>query len=143
MVKFIQLLVGLIGALWLGIAGWWGAEWWEHRPTGTPQVHVWLLTWSPPDGLAAQLIKAQDRLAASEQNEKNLQAALADQNAAVQSLSDASQAAKRAAEATVADYRPRAVRAAAVASTIVVGPGGCPALDAADKNFVSYLETLK
>ena len=143
MIKLIQFIIALIGVLWLGIAGFYGAEWWEHRPAGTPQIHIWLFSWSPPDSLAAQLIKAQDRLAASEQNEKNLQAALAEQNDAVQRLSDESRSAERAAESVVETYRPTAAQAVAVARSIAVDPGGCPALADADKKFTAYLEAIR
>ena len=62
MSKLLTSLIGLIGALWLGIAGVALAEWWEHRAAGEPQwaqVHVLWFSWQPPMSLAAQLEKAQ------------------------------------------------------------------------------------
>jgi hypothetical protein len=55
----LRVLVSIIGALWLGIAGVFVGLWWDNRPTHTPSFHVHVLFWNPgwtaPESLKAQL----------------------------------------------------------------------------------------
>lgn len=92
--RLIAGLVGVIGALWLGIAGFAGAEWWEHRPHGEPawlHIHVLFWTWSPPDSLQARLDALQAAEAAAgararalETREAKVTAAIGDQDVVAQ-----------------------------------------------------------
>ena len=56
--KLITGLVGIIGALWLGLAGAGLMWWWDHRPAGDPAwAHVDFLWvhWRAPNSLQARL----------------------------------------------------------------------------------------
>ena len=106
--KIVSGIVGLVGALWLGFAGFYAGEWWEHRPPGQPawaNVHVLLWRWSPPPSLAAQLAVSQAALALEHQNFLKVDAALSDQNARVRELGSRGQAATTRANQAVAAYR--------------------------------------
>lgn len=60
--KFLSNLIGIIGALWLGIAGGYATYWWDRRPHGYPAVETHVLFWPvklvAPDSLTAQLVAA-------------------------------------------------------------------------------------
>lgn len=62
-------LVGVIGALWLGIAGGYGAWWWDRRPAGYPsfetRVLMWPVKWTAPMSLKAQRDALQAQLDAA------------------------------------------------------------------------------
>ena len=102
--KLITGLVGIIGALWLGLAGAGLMWWWDHRPAGDPAwAHVDFLWvhWRAPNSLAAQ----RDADLAAFQTDKRsfdvVYGALEQQNAAVRLLGQratAWQAASRQAE---------------------------------------------
>lgn len=67
----LRMIVGVVGALWLGIAGAWGMYELDRRPFGSPPlIHFKVLFWSvnwPGDSLAARsqaLVAAEKALAA-------------------------------------------------------------------------------
>lgn len=68
--RLVSSLVGIIGALWLAIAGGAAVYWWDRRPPATPsfkhQVLLWKIGWTAPDSLQAQL----DRLKAEREAER-------------------------------------------------------------------------
>lgn len=66
--KIISGIVGIIGALWLGIAGAWAMHWWDTRPAGQPawaNVHFLWFHWSPPESIGARLVSLQAAEAAA------------------------------------------------------------------------------
>jgi hypothetical protein len=55
--KILSIVIGILGTLWLGIAGAAGMWWWDRRDAGAPtwaHVHILFLHWSPPASLKAQ-----------------------------------------------------------------------------------------
>lgn len=77
----IKNAVAIIGALWLGIAGFAAAEFWERRPAGQPSINVLFFKWTAPDSLAVQRDEARADLKACHDNVDTLDKALARQNA--------------------------------------------------------------
>ncbi len=112
--RMLSALVGVIGALWLGVAGVTGAEWWEHRPLGQPtwaNVHVLWVRWSPPPGLAAQRDDARYQLKIALDGEAKLEAAVDAQDAAIKAQAAIGAKVLAGAEVDVARYRSAAAAA--------------------------------
>jgi hypothetical protein len=63
----LRIVVGLVGVLWLAIAGGYGVWWWDRRPEGFPSYTFRLgpfhKTLRAPDSLKAQLVALQTRQA--------------------------------------------------------------------------------
>ena len=144
--SFLSLLVGLIGVLWLGIAGFAGAEWYERRPHGEPawaNVHFLWFHWSPPDSLAAQRDAATAQVRILVQNQKTLEASLADQNRMIADLS-AQGAQARALAEKASEGQADALKAAQALSQRLgvakIQPGTCAPLEEPDRQFLAYLE---
>lgn len=66
----IRNAVAIIGALWLGIAGFAGGVAWEHRPANWPNVQVLFWHFGFGDGLATQLATANAQVKAYAAAEK-------------------------------------------------------------------------
>ena len=146
--NFVSLLIGMVGVLWLGIAGWYGAEWYEHRPHGEPswaKVHWLWFSWSPPDSLAAQRDLYKARVDLLMINQAKLQTAIADQNAAVARLELQGRLSTAAGETAVRANESRRRATAAASTTIRALPvdakATCPALKPTDDAFVAFLRT--
>ena len=144
--SFLSLLVGLIGVLWLGIAGFAGAEWYEHRAHGEPtwaNVHFLFFHWSPPDSLAAQRDAALAQVKILTQNQRNLEASIADQNRMITDLSAQGAQARALAEKASHDQAQALETAQALSQRLQglkIQPGTCAPLDEPDRQFVAYLQ---
>ena len=87
--KLIGGIVGIVGALWLGIAGAGLMFWWDHRPAGDPAwAHVDFLWmhWRAPDSLAAQRDADLAAFVTEKRSFDAVYGALSQQNAAVRLL---------------------------------------------------------
>lgn len=131
--KLLRALVGVVGALWLGIAGAGAMWWWDRRPAGVPAYHLILWTWTAPDSLAAKLAKSRADLQTCHTNVASLESAVDAQNAAVGALAADGQrradAAKQAAQAAIPARRAAQAKAAAIMAAPETG-GACAAAEA-------------
>jgi hypothetical protein len=148
--SILGAVVGLVGVFWLGIVGWYGAEWYEHRPHGEPTwatVHFLWFKWTPPDSLAAQRDFYKDRVQVLEDDQKRLLSSLQLQNTAIQVMADQGERTKAKAQAAVDQGKAQAARADALAREIAGLPpitdNTCPGLEPSDTALVAYLRTIK
>jgi hypothetical protein len=146
MAKLLGGFVGVIGALWLGLAGVAGAEWWERRPAGEPawaNVHLLWWRWSPPPGLAAQRDAALYGMRVAQDGETRLESARDRQNTAIRAQAAAGALAVARGEAGVQRYRAASASAPdqvhAIAAPLT-GDSICARMAQADTLF---LETLR
>ena len=144
----ISLVIGLIGVLWLGIAGWYGAEWYEHRAKGEPswaRNHFLFFTWSPPDSLAAQRDYYKAQVDVLMVNQAKLMAQIQSQNASIDSLNKAGQKALGRSQGAIQSNEHKRVAAATAAvdiqSRTLPDNATCPALKPTDDAFVAFLRT--
>lgn len=143
--RLISAIVGVIGALWLGIAGAWAIHWWDTRPAGEPtwaNLHFLWFHWSPPESLGAQLADADTRLAVAIKDVSALEGAVAQQDAAEQAVAARGTAALAQAEQAVRSLR---AGSAGVSTRLVVlgrpiaGDDVCARVKSFDATFTGTL----
>ena len=97
----LKNLISIIGALWLGIAGFAAGVAWEHRPANWPNVQVLFWHLGFGDGLAAQLARANAQVSAYAAAEKAAQAHAAAVEATDAQISAQASATDAAAQARI------------------------------------------
>lgn len=143
MVMLIRVIAALISSFALFWAGIGVTEWWEHRPHATPQVHWWILHWSPPDSLAAQRDAAAGQGKLCQANVVTLQRAISDQNKALSELTAQGQKAKAAASQAVLQALANQQALQTKLDKLKKAPVGATACERADDAYRTVLETLR
>lgn len=100
--KLIGGLVGIVGVLWLGIAGAWAMHWWD---MDRPAFHLGPcpLCWHIAPGAHTEIAGLKTAFATEQASVHTLQAALDRQNAAVASLASSAQAWQRRSQQAVSE----------------------------------------
>jgi len=146
----LKLLVGLIGVLWLALAGAGGMYWWDHRQThfpvfnwhgpilGQPHIH-----WTAPESLKARLDAASRDLHQCQLNEFALNSAISRQNDAVEALHRAGDRMAANAQKAVSEARSGVDRASRVQAQIQsfkpAGDSVCERAGDVDRKFLGSL----
>lgn len=148
MLKLFKFGLGMVGVLWMFIAGGLGVWWWDHRPAGVPKpIEVRVLFWPVkigwPESLAAKLADRDRQLGVAVANERTLTRALNNQSGRVRALGAAGAVLKAQAALAATDYRKALARASASEAVILAagsGPGDAEQrAEAVDRTFLGSL----
>lgn len=148
MMGLLKFILGLVGVLWLAIAGAGAMYWWQTRPADVPAPIVFKVAFWPvkigfPPSLKAQLAAHDVLLAQAVANERTLTKALNDQSTRVRALSAAGAGLRVEAAKAATVYRDALARQAKPEARILAagqGPGNvCTRAEAVDAAFLESL----